>query len=98
MTQYAQPPRFGTQLPLDEDDDLFAAHTPAAVTTSRVHCRVCNLVTTVPIDAPALLCVHCRLDLSATAKHIQDRLEAAERHAAETYERLTADVAHADED
>jgi hypothetical protein len=77
-------------------DLTFAA--PAAVTTSRIYCRVCNLVTTVPIDAPALLCVHCHSDLEATARHIADRLEAAERHAAETYERLSADVAHADTD
>jgi hypothetical protein len=69
---------------------------PAAVTTSRIHCRVCDLVTTVPIDAPALLCVHCRLDLDVTVLHIQARLAATEQHAAETYERLSADVAHAD--
>ncbi len=72
----------------------FAA--PVASTTTRIHCRVCDLVTTVPIDAPTLLCVHCRSDLDATAKHIADRLAAAESHAAETYERLSADIAHAD--
>jgi len=50
----------------------------------------------VPIDERALLCVHCRSDLASTARHIADRLAAAEGHAAETYERLSADIAHAD--
>ncbi len=76
-------------------DDLFTVKSLPA-TTTRIHCRVCDLVTTVPIDAPALLCVHCRSDLDATAKHIRDRLAAAERHASERYERLSADIAHAD--
>jgi hypothetical protein len=82
---------------LDLDEDIFARPPRrAGPPTSRIHCRVCDLVTTIPIDAPALLCVHCRSDLDATAKHIADRLAAAESHAAECYERLSADVAHAD--
>jgi len=76
-------------------DDLFAT-SPVTSTTTRIHCRVCDLVTTVPLEEKALLCVHCRSDLASTAKHIADRLAAAEDHAAETYERLTADIAHAD--
>jgi len=65
----------------------------AAVT--RITCVVCNASVIVPI-ASTRLCHLCRKDPSATARHITDRLQAADMHFKETADRFDADYAHSD--
>lgn len=80
-------------------DDLFAApaRRPAVKRTARITCRVCECSATVPIDAPAKLCTLCAEDLDRTTAHITARYDAAAGRHHDAWERLDADVAHADE-
>lgn len=78
----------------DQLDLIFAP--PATATTARIHCRVCERTATVLITSSGLLCDDCRRDLDATARHIAETVRLAEQATRDAYERLSADVAHAD--
>lgn len=80
------------------DDDLFDGPAVAvAPSTARITCRVCERPAETAIDAPARLCQLCAEDLEKTAAHIAGRLQAAMWAAQDAWERLDADVGHADD-
>lgn len=99
MTQYAQPPLFGTIQALDDEIDAFWAEKPrrAALPLTRIHCRVCDANIEQAVDVPGLLCPLCREDLGKTELYIRQVLASAELAFVNAYDRLRADVAHADE-
>lgn len=80
------------------ENDLFIEQTTmmAPERTQRVTCRACDLPTEVSIIAPRL-CPECAGDLDATMERVTGRTHAALWRAQDAWERLDADVAHADE-
>jgi hypothetical protein len=80
MTQYATPPRFGTQ-PIDtDDDDRFATPRRPATVTPILHaitCAVCGLPSKIGVGQPGDLCSSCRADLVLVRQHVELALEAA---------------------
>lgn len=99
MTQYAQPPLFGTTQALEDEVEAFWAEKPrrAPVATARIHCRVCDAKAEQPIDTAGLLCPLCREDLGRTSQHIRSVLAAAELSFINARDLHQANVAHADE-
>jgi hypothetical protein len=85
---------------LEADDDLFAHVRPASPRTSRIVCAVCEMLATVPTDAPARLCAYCATDLDASATTctealtgIQSACEAALNAYTAVEQALTPDIA-----
>lgn len=84
----------------DDEIDAFWAEKPrrAPVATARITCRVCDAKAEQPISTASLLCPLCRENLGRTEQHIRQVLAAAELAFINAYDRLRADVAHADEE
>jgi hypothetical protein len=79
-------------------DDLFAEQTTMLQPsrTKRITCCACGLPAEVPAEAPNL-CELCKGDLDRTDELIAGRHHAALWAAQDAWERLDADVAHADD-
>jgi hypothetical protein len=93
MTQYATPPRFGTQPIEGYSADLAqitledALADPAALfdtpppmrrpILALIQCRVCGKESRIPILADAKICASCSADLPATKTRIETALDAA---------------------
>ena len=78
----------------DTEQLVFTSHLTSALTL-RINCKVCDASTLIPI-AGARLCFICRKDLPKTARHITERLQAAETYFRQYADRFDADLAHSD--
>lgn len=65
--------------------------------TARITCRVCGAKAEVTITWPGLLCEGCAEDLEKTAQHVKAVVEGFHNQVSDAYEKLDADLAHADE-
>lgn len=91
-----------TQITIDDAlNDPDPLDLSAPIPTARITCRVCELKAVVteevPITSTGLLCNECRTDLEKTEAHIRSVLATSELSFINAYDRLRADVAHADE-
>lgn len=73
---HATPPRFGTQMP-EDDNDLFPPVASVVDLHHRIICAVCGLPSKIFIGAPGDLCGPCRADPLMTRQHVEQTVEAA---------------------
>lgn len=76
---------------------LCASLRSGEVGPATVLCPGCGVEHQVPVLAPHKLCKCCTVDLEMTAGALRARLDAAQAAADEAWERMDADLAHADD-
>lgn len=95
MTQYAIPPKFGTQ-PIDDDEIDWDQPRRPPPPTARITCAACGLAATIPVTASGRLCALCRENLDATEARIRANVEAINATWRAALARWDADYAQAD--